>query len=403
MRFEVVKEEVPTKIEMACLGRGSITGILRRRRYFLSNTEAGRQSVKVTLRVLFLFTCARSFHGLGICGILVCVRGSGTLGSLNIISKGPGGNNNSGNAQGGGNPGGDPHPYWPKVSPDATNSLVEAMNQHEACLQQTGNGHPGEHHLAQTAHHRSLIEHHNRQMNGAPNANDNGEDLVVISRNQSQGQIHQQQGPPPVPPPTPTSQQVIVSSPSSVYADSSLAGATANLINSSTIKTSTTPSSTSAFTPIQSMVCTMASEEGVLFEAASASPSGPSGVGRIATWIVHFRIKALNLVQSAKCLGTTLDTNITVDYTTLGRETDQGLAGCPMLTAEYAEHPVNEGGSEPAFAWRESGKPFRKNHPQFTPTEIRTSISPSTTVELNTTSALANYATEAGSDNIYHT
>nr|CAD7423477.1 unnamed protein product [Timema monikensis] len=434
--FEVVKEEVPTKIEMACLGRGSITGILRRRRYFLSITEAVRQSVKVTLRVLFLFTCARSFHGLGICGISVCVRFVNVMGlwntrifgsksdlhlhtqihmreakpykcsqcskafanssylsqhtrihlgikpyrceicqrkftqlshlqqhirthtgdkpykcrhpgcnkafsqlsnlqshsrchqtdkpykcnscykcfsdepsllehipkhkeskhlkthicqycgksytqetyltkhmqkhaertdkrppitgiglnnrNINLIG-GPGGNNNSGNAPGGGNPGGDPHPYWPKVSPDAANSLVEAMNQHEACLQQTGNGHPGEHHLAQTAHHRSLIEHHNRQMNGAPNANDNGEDLVVISRNQSQGQIHQQQGPPPVPPPTPTSQQVIVSSPSSVYADSSLAGATANLINSSTIKTSTTPSSTSAFTPIQSM------------------------------------------------------------------------------------------------------------------------------------------------------
>nr|CAD7570121.1 unnamed protein product [Timema californicum] len=54
------------------------------------------------------------------------------------------------------------------------------------------------------------------------------------------------------------------------------------------------------------------------------------------------------------------------------------------------------GGSEPAFAWRESGKPFRKNHPQFNPTEIRTSISPSSAVELNTTGALANYATEAG-------
>nr|CAD7570903.1 unnamed protein product [Timema californicum] len=52
-------------------------------------------------------------------------------------------------------------------------------------------------------------------------------------------------------------------------------------------------------------------------------------------------------------------------------------------------------GSEPTFAWRESGKPFRKNHPQFTRPEIRTSISPSSTVELNTTSALANYATEA--------
>nr|CAD7262869.1 unnamed protein product [Timema shepardi] len=41
-----------------------------------------------------------------------------------------------------------------------------------------------------------------------------------------------------------------------------------------------------------------------------------------------------------------------------------------------------------------SGKPFGKNHPQFTQLEIRTSISPSSAVELNTTSALANYATE---------
>nr|CAD7265459.1 unnamed protein product [Timema shepardi] len=41
-----------------------------------------------------------------------------------------------------------------------------------------------------------------------------------------------------------------------------------------------------------------------------------------------------------------------------------------------------------------------KNHPQFTrprfESEIRTSISPPSAVELNTTSALANYATEAG-------
>nr|CAD7403308.1 unnamed protein product [Timema cristinae] len=53
-------------------------------------------------------------------------------------------------------------------------------------------------------------------------------------------------------------------------------------------------------------------------------------------------------------------------------------------------------GSEPAFAWRESGKPFRKNHPPVHSTEIRTSISLSSAVELNTTSGLANYATEAG-------
>nr|CAD7609379.1 unnamed protein product [Timema genevievae] len=56
-------------------------------------------------------------------------------------------------------------------------------------------------------------------------------------------------------------------------------------------------------------------------------------------------------------------------------------------------------GSEPAFAWRERecGKPFRKPPPVH-PTEIRTSISPSSAVELNTTGALANYATEAAAN-----
>nr|CAD7258712.1 unnamed protein product [Timema shepardi] len=54
-------------------------------------------------------------------------------------------------------------------------------------------------------------------------------------------------------------------------------------------------------------------------------------------------------------------------------------------------------GSEPAAMWREIGKSFRKSHPPVHPTEIRTSISPSSAVELNTTSALANYTTEAGS------
>nr|CAD7439034.1 unnamed protein product [Timema bartmani] len=52
-------------------------------------------------------------------------------------------------------------------------------------------------------------------------------------------------------------------------------------------------------------------------------------------------------------------------------------------------------GSEPAFAWRESGKPFRKITSSSPEREIRTSISPSSAVELNTTGALANYATEA--------
>nr|CAD7586972.1 unnamed protein product [Timema genevievae] len=52
-------------------------------------------------------------------------------------------------------------------------------------------------------------------------------------------------------------------------------------------------------------------------------------------------------------------------------------------------------GSEPEFAWRESGKQFMKNHPPVHPTGIRTSISASSAVWLTTTSALANYATEA--------
>nr|CAD7433230.1 unnamed protein product [Timema monikensis] len=54
-------------------------------------------------------------------------------------------------------------------------------------------------------------------------------------------------------------------------------------------------------------------------------------------------------------------------------------------------------GNGPAFTWRESGKPFSTPPPPVHPTEIRTSIYPSSAVEqVNTTSALANYATEAG-------
>nr|CAD7265102.1 unnamed protein product [Timema shepardi] len=52
-----------------------------------------------------------------------------------------------------------------------------------------------------------------------------------------------------------------------------------------------------------------------------------------------------------------------------------------------------------------NGKPTPADHfivsekpPPVQPTEIRTSISPSSAVELNTTSALANYGTEAGHD-----
>nr|CAD7576779.1 unnamed protein product [Timema californicum] len=80
----------------------------------------------------------------------------------------------------------------------------------------------------------------------------------------------------------------------------------------------------------------------------------------------------------------------------------------PVLSSRAAQHDKSvsqlrhrggnwEGcnrGSEPAFAWKESGKPFREKN-LVHPTEIRTSISPSSAVELNTTSALASYATEA--------
>nr|CAD7197652.1 unnamed protein product [Timema douglasi] len=54
-----------------------------------------------------------------------------------------------------------------------------------------------------------------------------------------------------------------------------------------------------------------------------------------------------------------------------------------------------ERGSEPAFAWRESGKPFRKNHPQLTRPRFEPRSPRPQQSSFNTTSALANYATEA--------
>nr|CAD7455534.1 unnamed protein product [Timema tahoe] len=65
-----------------------------------------------------------------------------------------------------------------------------------------------------------------------------------------------------------------------------------------------------------------------------------------------------------------------------------------VLFATSLSNTFSSCGSEPKFAWRESGKPFRNTPPPpIHPTEIRTSVSPSSAVELNTTSALANYAT----------
>nr|CAD7405276.1 unnamed protein product [Timema poppensis] len=53
------------------------------------------------------------------------------------------------------------------------------------------------------------------------------------------------------------------------------------------------------------------------------------------------------------------------------------------------------GGNEHAFSWRESGKPFRKNHPQFTRPRFEPRSPRPQQSSFNTTSALANYATEA--------
>nr|CAD7263457.1 unnamed protein product [Timema shepardi] len=57
-------------------------------------------------------------------------------------------------------------------------------------------------------------------------------------------------------------------------------------------------------------------------------------------------------------------------------------------------------GSEPKFAWRKSGKPFRKNHPQITRPRFEPRSPRPQQSSFNTTSVLANYATEAGNKKI---
>nr|CAD7573435.1 unnamed protein product [Timema californicum] len=59
-------------------------------------------------------------------------------------------------------------------------------------------------------------------------------------------------------------------------------------------------------------------------------------------------------------------------------------------------HLLHGRGSEPEFAWRESGKPFRENLPQFTRPRFEPRSPRPQQSSFNTTSALANYATEAG-------
>nr|CAD7438994.1 unnamed protein product [Timema bartmani] len=80
------------------------------------------------------------------------------------------------------------------------------------------------------------------------------------------------------------------------------------------------------------------------------------------------------------------------------RQKEQELAGgCSKERIGKVEYR----GSEPAFAWRErEWKTIWEKPPPVHPTEIRTSISLSSAVELNTTSTLANYATEADQRNV---
>ncbi|CAG2054390.1 unnamed protein product [Timema podura] len=67
------------------------------------------------------------------------------------------------------------------------------------------------------------------------------------------------------------------------------------------------------------------------------------------------------------------------------------LVLCSLANTRLACYPTTPSrGSEPAFAWRESGKPFRKNHPQFT----RPRFEPRSPRPW-WSGALANYATKA--------
>nr|CAD7256782.1 unnamed protein product [Timema shepardi] len=74
----------------------------------------------------------------------------------------------------------------------------------------------------------------------------------------------------------------------------------------------------------------------------------------------------------------------------------------PPGTPSYPQPPPQQSPGFPTNVGRPSGPappPYGgEKPPPVHPTEVRTSISPSSAVELNTTSALANYSTEAGSN-----
>nr|CAD7573098.1 unnamed protein product [Timema californicum] len=82
---------------------------------------------------------------------------------------------------------------------------------------------------------------------------------------------------------------------------------------------------------------------------------------------------------------------VTMREQLLLQETSQDLLRDAVLSGD-----LTCAGSEPAFAWSESGKPFRENHSQFTRPRFEPRSPRPHQSSFNTTSTLANYTTEAG-------
>nr|CAD7425692.1 unnamed protein product [Timema monikensis] len=82
------------------------------------------------------------------------------------------------------------------------------------------------------------------------------------------------------------------------------------------------------------------------------------------------------------------------------RQSSYDQTGTTMLVLPPSPFPSNSSSYSPfnhplILPCQEEWKNIEEKPPPVHPTEIRTSISPSSAVELNTTSAIANYATEA--------
>nr|CAD7199890.1 unnamed protein product [Timema douglasi] len=115
-------------------------------------------------------------------------------------------------------------------------------------------------------------------------------------------------------------------------------------------------------------------------------------------WGVATDVRPTDTSESARTLhnnGTSSHVDVTAKYRLEASRKD---LTCVSLSCSRRRHriPSNVELEEVNPHLRGEKVPFRKKTLQFTrPTEIRTLISPSSAVELNTTSALANYATKA--------